>query len=165
MHRSRALLVLLPLLPLLLCSGCGFHLQGRVALGGALAAVRIEAIDPQSEFVHDLRSALLAAGTRLDDPAEAADVAVVHVLEDTNFDKVLSVSTRNIPTDYRLTYSVRLSVSRGGRELMAPETHELSREYSFDETTMLAKQRERDTLVAALAAELADVTMRRLATL
>jgi outer membrane lipopolysaccharide assembly protein LptE/RlpB len=43
--------------------------------------------------------------------------------------------------------------------------HELSREYTFDETTMLAKQRERDTLVAALAAELADVTMRRLATL
>jgi len=134
-----------------LLAGCGFHLQGRVVLPASLAAVRIEAIDPQSEFVHDLRAALLASGTHLDDEGDAGDVAVLHITEDT--------------TDYRLTYTVKLSVSHGAKELMPTEMHELSREYTFDETTMLAKQRERDTLVAALAAELADVTMRRLATL
>ena len=148
-----------------LLAGCGFHLQGRVVLPASLAAVRIEAIDPQSEFVHDLRAALLASGTHLDDEGDAGDVAVLHITEDTNSDKVLSVSIRNIPTDYRLTYTVKLSVSHGAKELMPTEMHELSREYTFDETTMLAKQRERDTLVAARAAELADVTMRRLATL
>jgi LPS-assembly lipoprotein len=148
-----------------LLAGCGFHLQGRVVLPASLAAVRIEAIDPQSEFVHELRAALLASGTQLDDAGEAADAAVLHITVDTNYDKVLSVSIHNVPTDYRLTYTVKLSVSHGARELMPSEAHELSREYTFDETTMLAKQRERDTLVAALAAELADVTMRRLATL
>lgn len=148
-----------------LLGACGFHLQGRVVLPASLAAVRIEAIDPQSEFVHELRAALLASGTRLDDEGDAGDVAVLHITEDANFDRVLSVSTRNVPTDYRLTYTVKLSVSHGAKELMASEMHELSREYTFDETTLLAKQRERDTLVAALAAELADVTMRRLATL
>ena len=148
-----------------LLAGCGFHLQGRVVLPASLAAVRIEAIDPQSEFVHELRAALLASGTQLDDAGEASDAAVLHITVDTNYDKVLSVSIHNVPTDYRLTYTVKLSVSHGARELMPSEAHELSREYTFDETTMLAKQRERDTLVAALAAELADVTMRRLATL
>ena len=153
------------LLASLLLGSCGFHLQGRVVLPASLAAVRIEAIDPQSEFVHELRAALLASGTRLDDEGDAGDVAVLHISEDTNYDKVLSVSIHNVPTDYRLTYTVKLSVSHGAKELMPAEKHELSREYTFDETTMLAKQRERDTLVAALASELADVTMRRLATL
>jgi LPS-assembly lipoprotein len=153
------------LLASLLLGSCGFHLQGRVVLPASLAAVRIEAIDPQSEFVHELRAALLASGTRLDDEGDAGDVAVLHISEDTNYDKVLSVSIHNVPTDYRLTYAVKLSVSHGAKELMPAEKHELSREYTFDETTMLAKQRERDTLVAALASELADVTMRRLATL
>jgi LPS-assembly lipoprotein len=148
-----------------LLAGCGFHLQGRVVLPPSLAAVRIEAIDPQSEFVHDLRAALLASGTHLDDEGDTTDEAVLHITEDANVDKVLSVSIHNVPTDYRLTYTVKLSVSHGAKELMPTETHELSREYTFDETTLLAKQRERETLVAALAAELADVTMRRLATL
>lgn len=156
---------LLPLIAATLLAGCGFHLQGRVVLPASLAAVRIEAIDPQSEFVHDLRAALLASGTHLDDEGEATDVAVLHITEDTNYDKVLSVSIHNVPTDYRLTYTVKLSVSHGTKELMPTEAHELSREYTFNETTLLAKQRERETLVAALAAELADVTMRRLATL
>jgi len=155
----------LTLLAAALLAGCGFHLQGRVVLPASLAAVRIEAIDPQSEFVHDLRAALLASGTRIDDEGDLGDVAVLHIIEDTTADKVLSVSIHNVPTDYRLTYTVRLSVSHGAKVLMATELHELSREYTFDETTMLAKQRERDTLVAALASELADVTMRRLATL
>lgn len=148
-----------------LLAGCGFHLQGRVLLPASLAAVRIEAIDPQSEFVHYLRAALLASGTKLDDDGDLPDVAVLHVSEDTNFDRVLSVSIRNVPTDYRLTYTVKLSVAHGSKELMPTEMHELSREYTFNETTLLAKQRERDTLVAALASDLADVTMRRLATL
>jgi LPS-assembly lipoprotein len=153
------------LIAVALLAACGFHLQGRVVLPASLAAVRIEAIDPQSEFVHELRAALLASGTRLDDEGDAGDVAVLHITEDSNFDRVLSVSIHNVPTDYRLTYAVKLSVSHGAKELMPSEMHELSREYTFDETTMLAKQRERDTLVAALASELADVTMRRLATL
>src|SRR5580698_11006330 len=140
MHRATRPL---PLLALALLAGCGFHLQGRVVLPATLAAVRIEAIDPQSEFVHDLRAALIASGTQLDDEGVAADAAVLHITEDTNYDKVLSVSIHNVPTDYRLTYTVKLSVSHGAKVLKPTETHELSREYTFDETTLLAKQRER----------------------
>ena len=39
----------------------------------------------------------------------------------------------------------------------------LTRDYSFDETALLAKQHERDLLSAALARDLASVVMRRLA--
>ena len=49
--------------------------------------------------------------------------------------------------------------------LLDPLFEALTRDYSFDETALLAKQRERDTLSDALAGELASVLMRRLASL
>jgi len=78
---------------------------------------------------------------------------------------VLSVSARNIPTDYELSYEVTLDVRGQGRELMAPEELSLSRVYSFDERQLLAKDRERDELLVALARELAGVALRRLSSL
>ena len=44
---------------------------GAVALPASLAVVRIEAIDPQSDFYFGLRKALLAAGTRIDEEGDA----------------------------------------------------------------------------------------------
>jgi len=52
---------------------------------------------------------------------------------------VLTVSARNIPTAFLLSYKVQLSVEYQGRELLAPETHTVTREFSFDESAVLAK--------------------------
>jgi len=43
--------------------------------------------------------------------------------------------------------------------------HTVTREYSFDERALLAKQREREVLQQALADDLVALIMRRLATL
>ena len=48
---------------------------------------------------------------------------------------------------------------------MAPEELSLSRIYSFDERQLLAKGRERDELLLAMARELAGVALRRLSSL
>ncbi len=154
---------LLAALSLLLVGGCGFHLQGTNSLPRSLASARVEAVDDQSDFCHGLRAALLAAGTRLD--AEAGDAPVIRIISDGTADRVLTVSTRNVPTAYELSYHVRIAVFAGGRELIAAEDHTLTREYSFDERSLLAKQRERETLAQALADDLVALVMRRLATL
>ncbi|MDE2221016.1 MAG: hypothetical protein KGJ52_11640, partial [Gammaproteobacteria bacterium] len=73
--------------------------------------------------------------------------------------------TRNIPTAFQLSYKVRVSVDYQGHELLAPELHTLTREYSFDERALLAKQREREVLQQALADDLVALIMRRLAAL
>jgi LPS-assembly lipoprotein len=90
---------------------------------------------------------------------------VIRILGDGTSERVLTVSVRNIPTAYELSYTVRVTVSIDGRELMAPEQQTVSREYSFDETALLAKERERDTLTAALADDLVRLVMRRLSSL
>jgi len=148
---------------LALLAGCGFHLRGREILPRSLAELQVEAVDAQSDFTHALRAQLAAAGVKLDSGAPGA--VRVKILADATGERVLTVSARNIPTAYELSYRVRLSVESGGRELMAPEEHVLTREYSFDERAALAKLRERDTLYQALADDLATLYLRRFATL
>lgn len=143
-------------------SACGFHLQGRESLPASLAAVRIEAVDPQSDFNLGLRAALRSSGTTL---VEDGSSAVIHILADGTSEKVLTVSSSNIPTAYQLDYTVRISVSAGDQQLMPIETHTLSREYSFDEQALLAKEREREVLTQALADDLVTLVMRRLSNL
>lgn len=148
----------------LVLAGCGFRLQGRVPLSSALTITHVEAEDIQSDFVQDLRRSLLASGVRLASSAEQA-TAVIEVQRDELTERILSVSARNIPREYELTYSVRIRVMRGERELLASEDISVTRDFSFDERTLLAKEREKETLRAALARDLVGIVMRRLSSL
>lgn len=160
-HRLRVTFA--ALLAALLPAACGFHLQRPAALPATLKSLRIEAEDPQSEFYRALRRQLQDAGADVD--AATSDAASLHVLHDGTSERVLSVSARNVPTEYELSYSVRVAVSAGSRELLPAEEFTLTRDYSFDETALLAKQHERDMLSVALARDLASVVLRRLASL
>ena len=153
----------LALAALLALAACGFHLQGRTALPRELASVRIDAGDRQSDFYSALRTALERSGAQLD--ADAGDTATIRVLTDTSGERVLTVSAQNRPTAFVLSYTVKVAVEYQGRELLAPEEHTLTREYSFDESQMLAKNRERDSLRQALAEDLVTLVMHRLAAL
>jgi LPS-assembly lipoprotein len=161
-HTPRA--SLLVLLAAGLLAGCGFRLQGAASLPPVLASAYVDPSDSQSDFYLGLRSALRGAGTTLA-PQGGESVATIRILADGASERVLTVSAGNIPTAYTLSYTVRIAVSAGGRELIAPEDHTMAREYSFDRTALLSKEREREALTAALADELVTQVMRRLASL
>ena len=78
---------------------------------------------------------------------------------------ILSVSARNTPREYEIVHTVRFSVSAGGKELLPEQEVSLNRDYSFDERALLAKEHEEALLREALARDLADIVMRRLASL
>jgi outer membrane lipopolysaccharide assembly protein LptE/RlpB len=86
-------------------------------------------------------------------------------MSDGTTERVLTVSARNLPTAYELIYTVRIAVEADGRELLPAESFSSTREYSFDATALLAKERERESLTTALADELVTVVMRRLSSL
>jgi len=145
----------------LLLSGCGFHLEGRVPLPQPIRQPYIEARDQQSDFVQSLRRQMLISGASLvDSPGQAT--AVVHILSDAVTPRVLSVSAQNRPTEYQVTYTVRFSVTVGGKELLAPQQVSAQRSYSFDESLLLAKEHEEAILQEAMGQDLADIVMRRL---
>lgn len=147
-----------------LSGGCGFHLQGHVPLPESVKTPYLEAPDRQSDFVQSLRHALLSSGAHLaSDKGQAS--AVVSIVRDTVTRRVLSVSATNQPNEYEVTYTIDFVVMAGDKELLAQQELSATRSYSFDERLLLAKGHEEDILRADMAHDLADMVMRRLASL
>lgn len=146
-------------------SGCGFHLQGRLPLPPSLTRVTIDAPERQSDFVAALRAGLLNAGAQVV-ASPGPGVARIHVERDEILERVPTVSSRNIPTDYELTHLLRVSVDDAdGKSLMASEELTLTRIYSFDERKLLAKEREKEQVLETLARDMSSLVLRRLTAL
>jgi LPS-assembly lipoprotein len=124
----------------------------------------VDATDQRTDFLRGLRRALEASGTEIA-PTRTAATAVLHVERDETGQRVLSVSARNTPTEYAIFYTVTYAVTADGAEVLPPQTLTLTRDYSFDEEELLAKQHEEEILREALARDLVALVMRRLASL
>lgn len=144
--------------------GCGLHLQGRESVPQAFTSACVEAQDTQSDFVQALMRSLTASGVRLERDCARAEAAV-RISRDEVKERVLSVSARNIPREFELTYRIEFGVKKGVTELLAPRELTLTRDFTFDETILLAKEREQRLLEDALARDLAALVMRQLAAL
>jgi LPS-assembly lipoprotein len=147
-----------------LLSGCGWRLQGTTRLSPVMATTYVETDDRFTDFNRALRERLQASGARLTTRPEDA-TAVVRIIHDQSGQRVLTVSARNTPEEYEVFYMIEYSVNGRTEELIAPQKIELTRDYSYDETTVLAKQREQAVLREALARDLAGLVVRRLASL
>ncbi len=147
-----------------LLGACGFHLQGHTPLPQAVRTPYLEVPDRQSDFVQYLRHALLSNGAELTPEKDKAS-AVVSILRDSVARRVLSVSATNQPNQYEVTYTVGFSVNAAGKELLPPQELTATRTYSFNETLLLAKNHEEEILRQDMARDLADMVMRRLASL
>jgi LPS-assembly lipoprotein len=146
---------------LVLPSACGFHLQGRAALPAEVKSPYVEAPDVQSDFVQSLRHALLTNGATLV-PEKGKSSAVISILQDQMTRRVVSVSAANQPNQYEVTYTVRVTVTAGGKELLPAQEVTATRTYSFSEPLLLAKGHEEDVLREDMARDLADRVMRLL---
>jgi LPS-assembly lipoprotein len=149
---------------LVLLASCGFHLQGRQPLPAQFAYTYVDTKDEQTDFVQDLRKSLLASKVNVI-RTKGSSGAVIEVHEDELTERILSVSAQNIPTEYELTYKVTFSVMSEGKTLIDKEEISAMREISFDESQLLAKEREQEILRAALARDLVALVMRRIAAL
>jgi LPS-assembly lipoprotein len=145
-------------------SACGFRLAGSDPLPAVMARPYLSLKDPYTDFSREFEHQLKTSGATLQLTREGA-TASVDVTKDLVEQRTLAVSAKNIPTEYELTYTVTFSVHGGGKELLAPQTISLSKDFSFDETLQLAKEHEADILRQQMARDLVSITMRRLTSL
>jgi LPS-assembly lipoprotein len=158
----RKLVVLVAAVGLL--SGCGFHLQGHTPLPDVVRLPYVQTSDRQSEFVISLQRAMISSGAHPVEVKSRASV-VVAILKDDVVRRTLSVSAQNQPDEYELTYNVRFSVTAGDKELLPPTDISNVRSFAFAEQLLLAKNHEEMILRQDMAHDLADMVMRRLASL
>ena len=90
---------------------------------------------------------------------------MVRVTVDRTGRRVLSVSARNTPQEFEVFYEVEYSIERAGAEVVPRQRLQLTRNISFDVSQLLAKDREEEVLRDAMARDLADLVLRRLASL
>ena len=163
MSRSARRITLIATVFAVALCGCGFQLQGRLPLSPVVTLVYLDAADNQSDFFASLRTGLLRSGARLAGSAQETGVAVLRIERDEFVERAASISSRNLPREYEVTYLVRYSLERDGVRRIESEELAASRDFSFDERRVLAKSREREQIRERLADELAGLVLQRLA--
>jgi LPS-assembly lipoprotein len=154
----------LPLLGVLLLAACGFRLAGSDPLPAVMARPYLSLKDPYTDFSREFEHQLKNSGAELQ-PVRQGSSATIEVTKDLAVQRTVSVSATNIPTEYELTYTVTFAVQGTDRQLLAPQTISLSKDYSFDENVLLAKEHEADILRQQMARDLVSIAMRRLTSL
>ena len=139
--------------------GCGFRLAGSEHLPAVLAKPYLSVKDPYTDFSREFERELKSSGALLQDGRQDA-TATIEVTKDFVEQRTLAVSARNIPTDYELRYTVIFEVKGPDDQILPPQTITLSRDYSFEENELLAKEHEADILRASMARDLATMAMR-----
>lgn len=162
MHRRRLLSLLPAAAGLLLTGGCGFHLRGST---GAQMPYRSFYINlPETSDVRIwLERYIRASGSTelVEDPKSAE--AIFQQVRDSRGKLILSVNAQGRVREYRLQldYSFRVIDPRG-RELLRPNDISLTRDISFDDSNVLAKDLEEGLLWRDMNNDLVNQIMRRL---
>jgi LPS-assembly lipoprotein len=156
----KALVVLL----LLLAAGCGFSLQGATSTPAAMQRTYIDTPDRFSQFYRELRRNLQAAGVEVLDSPQGA-TATLSILFDLTDQRVLSVSARNVPTEFEVFYTVRYAITSGGQSLLEAQELTLTRDYTYDSTLVLGKAKEEQLMRDAIVDDLVRIVLKQISTI
>lgn len=161
LSRLGALAVLLVSVSL---AACGFRMQGIGRFPESLATTYIDTPDRYSVFYRELRAELEQGGVQIVDSPVHSN-AIIRVEQDSSGQSVLTVSGRNVPTEYDVFYTVRYSVWINSEEVLPTQFLSLNQSYTYDATTVLGKNRESDAIHDALAENLVRQVAKQLSLL
>jgi len=147
----------------LIVSGCGFQLRSATAFPPQMSRIYIDASDRYTPFYREVSNAIRASDADIVRDPLSAD-SVIHIHRDLTGRRSLSVSIRNIPREYEIYYTVDFSVDINEVEVLTPQTLTLTRDYTYDETVVLGKEREERILRDAIASDLVGLMQQRIST-
>ena len=145
-------------------AGCGFHLQGQVTIPATLQPTYVEPVDRFSPFYRQITRDLQTAGATLVESPEQA-TAILSILADETGQRVLSVSARNVPTEYEVFYTIEYRLTAGTETLLETQALTLTRDYTYDPNLVLGKAHEEQLLREAIVDDLVRIVVKQIATL
>lgn len=151
---------LLALLLLLAVGACGFKPSNVIELSSVETPFRLNAKDPYSGLADNIERTLSAAGVRIADSGEPANV--ITIAKEVIDRKSLSLDENAQVTEYTLRYHVVYSlVDPAGNTLIDNQIVELRREYSYDVNTSAGSPAEEELLKREMQAEMIRAILRR----
>ncbi len=145
-------------------AACGFQLQGAFTPPADMERTYIAADDRHSPFLRELQAGLQSSGVNIVDSASDA-TATLTIFFDQTSQRVLSVSARNVPTEFEVYYTISYGLDSGASTLMPQQTLTLTRDYTYDSTLVLGKAREEELLREAIVKDLVRIVMKQISTL
>jgi outer membrane lipopolysaccharide assembly protein LptE/RlpB len=136
-------------------------MQGSISVPDAMERTYIEAEDSRSLFYRALDKGLRAEGVDVVDSPDKA-TAVFTIYYDFTSQRVLSVSTRNVPTEYEVFYTISYGLMSGEETLIDVQDMTAVRDYTYDETLVLGKAHEEEVLRAALVQDLVRIVLKQI---
>ena len=129
-----------------------------------MARTYIETADRHSLFYRTLRDELRNAGvTIVESPLDATATFVIE--SDLTGQRVLSVSARNVPREFEVFYTVFYSVKTADKNLLTTRSQTLTRDYTWDETLVLGKEKEEQLLRDAITDDLVRIILIQLSSI
>lgn len=154
---------LLAILCAALLAGCGFYLKGNQPLPPELSVVYLQVPGTdviQSRLEESLRTMLKRRGAQVVYDSKAPGRLTVNKLEEKT--RVLSVGPDGKGIEYEIETTVNFDFSVDGKLRVPRDTLVVLRDYSFDETRVLAKEAERKQLQREMHEELANLILLRI---
>jgi len=151
---------ILLLLTALLLTACGFHLRGQA--GMPFDSLYLNATNPNTAFIADLRRNLEANKVRLVKSAEEAEV-VLDIVSELPEKQILTLGGSGRVNEFQLRYRVSLrAYDLKQREWIPAEEIMMRRDYFHDDTKILAKEAEEALLYQSMRSDMVQQIVRRL---
>ena len=151
---------LFAMMMILLLSACGFHLRGQA--GMPFDTLYLDAANPQSAFIADLRRNLEANNVKLVNSAEQADV-VLNIVSEIPEKQILTLGGSGRVNEFQLLYRVSLRAYDLKRQDWIPAVEMVQRrDYLYDDTKILAKEAEEALLYQSMRSDMVRQIVRRL---
>jgi len=141
--------------------GCGFQMQGTFAVPGGMQRTYVEADDKFSPFYRTLKRDLQASGVNVVDSIDTA-TAVLTIYQDQTDQRVLSVSARNVPTEFEVFYIVRYGLVSGENTLLEVQDLSATRSYTYDPALVLGKAAEQEIMRNAIVDDLVRILLKQI---
>ncbi len=143
-----------------LLNGCGWRLRGSMEL--ALPPLYLEIQNGSAELRRELPQTFDSSGVQLAPTREAAELILV-IQNETQERRVLAVGSAGKVSEYELQYQLRFMVrDQAGKEVMAADTIRQQRDYTFNESEVLAKDEEQQQLFGFMRSMALQTLLRRL---
>lgn len=153
---TRHLLLAVSLLAL---AACGFHMRGMTELSFKKLYLQNSG---SSALAKELRRSLINNGVQLVSTPKEAEM-LLEVMNEQTQKNILSLSGGGKVREYELVYRVHIRLREASSELWGmPQLIEQRRDYSYDDTQLLAKEGEEARLFSDMRSDATREIMRRL---
>lgn len=139
-------------------------MQGSFTIPDGMERTYVEAEDKFSPFYRELKRDLAESGVSLVDSIDEA-TAILTIYQDQTDQRVLSVSARNVPTEFEVFYVVRYGLVSGEDTLLEVQDLSATRSYTYDPTLVLGKAAEQEIMRNAIVDDLVRILLKQISVL